>query len=632
MMMDGLDRFLESVERLKMVKPGQWTASCPSAKHKRGDVRPSLSINRGNGSGMLFHCHGGCSPEDVLAGVGMTWKNILPLRETARRTPSPAAASQASTEKQKDSPGAITRYEIRDASGAPLAVHVREDHPVGKKIWWELPDGTKGLAGRKLETLPLYGIDRLPAAAKEIIIVEGEKAADALIKNGIAALGTVTGASGTPGDDALRPLLSRTVYLWPDNDKPGREHMGRIETALLRLGHGDVRVINWKGAPPKGDAADLFVLEGARDEFDTLIDEAQVFTGTQTEPVTAPAIGPKAPLFASLSSLLANPRPQRWLVKGLIEAPSTVMVFGASGSGKSFITVDLAGASATSGQWAGHAVTGGPVYYIAGEGRIGLLRRFRAWQLKRKATIPEGQLFLSVVSIELNASGAAEVALEVERRAEDTGEPPALIIVDTLSRMMPAGNDENSAKDMMAFVKAVDQIRDRFNCVAVIVHHTGVADDKRARGSTSLKAAMDAELCVTRRGAIRTAEWTKLKDLPDEPHPQEFALESELLGQDEEGKLITSAVVAWKGRTALKATAYTTKAENLGLETLRAAIAGGDKTTLFTWRPIFYAKHWGDTDDAKQKSFRRVRESLAGKGLISIEGEHYSIPLSRGRT
>jgi hypothetical protein len=43
--------------------------------------------------------------------------------------------------------------------------------------------------------------------------------------------------------------------------------MNKIGAALLRLGHTDVRMIDWKGALPKGDAADLFALEGARDEL-----------------------------------------------------------------------------------------------------------------------------------------------------------------------------------------------------------------------------------------------------------------------------------------------------------------------------------------------------------------------------
>ncbi|MHB1025787.1 MAG: phage/plasmid primase, P4 family [Desulfobacteria bacterium] len=153
-----------------------------------------------------------------------------------------------------------------------------------------MPDGTKGLGGRKLETLRLYGIDQLPPEAKEVILTEGEKATDALLVNGIPAVGTVTGASGTPVDDVLRPLLGRTVYLWHDNDPPGRKHMNKIGEALLRLGHRDLRIIDWKGAPPKGDAADLFALDGARDEFDALMDGAREFTGTRTEPVAVPAI------------------------------------------------------------------------------------------------------------------------------------------------------------------------------------------------------------------------------------------------------------------------------------------------------------------------------------------------------
>ena len=64
------------------------------------------------------------------------------------------------------------------------------------------------------------------------------------------------GAKVTPDGDALRPLLRFPVYLWPDNDVPGREHMDRIAATLADMGHAVIRTIDWTEAPPKGDGAD----------------------------------------------------------------------------------------------------------------------------------------------------------------------------------------------------------------------------------------------------------------------------------------------------------------------------------------------------------------------------------------
>jgi hypothetical protein len=295
------------------------------------------------------------------------------------------------------------------------------------------------------------------------------------------------------------------------------------------------------------------------------------------------------------------------------------------------VAVDLAGAVATGGTWMGRAVTPGPVFYIAGEGRVGLIRRFTAWQLQHKVKIPADRLFLSTSRIELNLVGAAAVEQEVTRRAKEIGEPPALIAIDTLARALPAGDDENAAKDMGAFVNIVDQLRDRFQCAAFIVHHAGVADDKRARGSTSLKAAMDTELCITDRNGTRTAEWTKLKDLPKELAPEGFALERVLLGADDDGELITSATVTWNGRTTAKATIATTRTETLGLETLRSASTAGDgPVTVEAWRFVFYSRHWGENNETKKVAFRRTREGLAAKGLVIIRDGNYSISNPQG--
>ena len=129
-------------------------------------------------------------------------------------------------------------YEIRDASGILVAIHERRELSNGeKKYMWRLPDGTYGLNGLATSALPLYGCERLRdlPEGEPVVVTEGEKAADALMAKGIAAVGTVTGASGTPGDEALAVLLPFRTVLWPDNDEQGRNHMRRIAEALWRI-------------------------------------------------------------------------------------------------------------------------------------------------------------------------------------------------------------------------------------------------------------------------------------------------------------------------------------------------------------------------------------------------------------
>jgi hypothetical protein len=65
----------------------------------------------------------------------------------------------------------------------------------------------------------------------------------------------VTGASGTPGDEAPSVLSGRNIVLWPDADDPGRKHMRRVAEGLQGVAKG-VQVYEWKDAPEGGDAAD----------------------------------------------------------------------------------------------------------------------------------------------------------------------------------------------------------------------------------------------------------------------------------------------------------------------------------------------------------------------------------------
>ena len=171
-----------------------------------------------------------------------------------------------------EAPRPVTRYPICDASGALVAIHCREDGPDGKRMWWEQPDGITGLGGLRTADLPLYGIERLNGSAT-VILVEGEKAAEALLAIGIQAVGTVTGASGTPGAIPLAELTGRRVFVWPDNDDVGRRHMQRVAERLTSIA-ASVSIIDWPDAPEHGDAADFLAAGGTREDVEALIDGA----------------------------------------------------------------------------------------------------------------------------------------------------------------------------------------------------------------------------------------------------------------------------------------------------------------------------------------------------------------------
>lgn len=160
-----------------------------------------------------------------------------------------------------------TVYRIRDTAGRLRAEHVRVERPGEKKqTYWRLPGrpASAGLGGLSTPALPLYGSELLTLAPPgvQVVVTEGEKAAGLLRVLYPFALGTVTGAGSTPGEDALAVLLPYDVVLWPDYDLPGDGHMARVAATLLRLG-GRARRLSY-GLDKGDDAADFIARGGTR--------------------------------------------------------------------------------------------------------------------------------------------------------------------------------------------------------------------------------------------------------------------------------------------------------------------------------------------------------------------------------
>jgi hypothetical protein len=145
---------------------------------------------------------------------------------------------------------------------------------------------------------------------------------------------------------------------------------------------------------------------------------------------------------------------------------------------------------------------------------------------------------------------------------------PTAVVIDTLNRSL-AGS-ESDDKDMGAYVRAADAIREKFNCAVIIVHHCGV-DGSRPRGHTSLTGAADIQISVKRdaaRNIIATVEYAK-----DGPEGAVIAskLEQVTVGTDDDGDAVTACVVMPVEDGAVTAAAKTLRKETKVVRTFRDA-------------------------------------------------------------
>ncbi len=153
-------------------------------------------------------------------------------------------------------------------------------------------------------------------------------------------------------------------------------------------------------------------------------------------------------------------------------------------------------------------------------------------------------LTLSISPLSLLDPGHAElVAQTVARIEREESRKVKLIIIDTYARAM-AGGDENSGKDTSAVVSTVDAIRAGSKAHVMVIHHCGKDEARGARGHSSLRAATDTEIEITRPDASSPSVVTvkKQRDLPLAEITC-FTLARVDLGTDSRGNLITSCVV-----------------------------------------------------------------------------------------
>lgn len=401
----------------------------------------------------------------------------------------------------------VATYRYYDTRGNVIASVVRFE-PAGTResktfrpYCFRTVDGVTKWAAGAPDLRPLY---RLPdiATSQTVVLCEGEGCADKLAEVGIPATSAMQGAKAPIDKTDWSPLAGKTVVIWPDNDDTGFQYAETVSERLTSLGCKVLGITPPAGVPVKWDAADC-VAEG-RDAHAIIASAA---------PVSSALPKPRVRLV-SISQLATMP-PPTFLIDDTITVNGLSMLWGRSGSLKSFAALDKALCVATGFAWHGRAVKQGRVIYLAAEGAYGLASRAMGWMKTRGRDCPEPDFQIIPHGLALATPSDLEALVTA---LMSSGSAIALIVIDTLSRTFGKGNP-NQPSDMNAFVEAVEHLRQETGAHVMVIHHAGKDAANGEIGNEGLRNACDTVIHVKRTNTslelINEAPRGKQKDFDE---------------------------------------------------------------------------------------------------------------------
>lgn len=200
------------------------------------------------------------------------------------------------------------------------------------------------------------------------------------------------------------------------------------------------------------------------------------------------------PLWNALKSFRAC----EWILKGYIAAgPSLCIFFSPSGLGKTFVVIDLFLTLAYGlSEWHGVACRKARCLYLCAEGYAAVMPRVQCW-LEQHGVLDNRSVDFWIENGSITLDDPKSVIMLQEALDRRFGAiKPDILAVDTMNLFMKG--DENATQSATAFVQALKSISAENHCTILLVHHTGVADERRSRGSTVFKGSLDTELRLSR--------------------------------------------------------------------------------------------------------------------------------------
>lgn len=565
----------------------------------------------------------------------------------------------------------VAEWDYRDADGNLLFQVVRlEDGTISgdgkpaKTYRQRRPDDSArdgwNWSTKGVQMVP-YRLPELMAAIRAgetVFVVEGEKAADRLIAEGIPATTNARGA-GKWQRELNQYFAGARLVVLPDNDPQATYQDGRPkfhengDPVFVGLDHAhavagqlediakEIKLLELPDLPLKGDVVEWL---DAGNDIDRLYDLADAAPRYEAQPFRS--------AFNALTwGAMDDPGPEHeWLVKNTITRRELSMVAGPSKSGKSFLVLDLALSIARGVDWFGRKTMRGGVIYQAGEGAMGIKKRIRAYREHTGLTTKDQLPFVLLPSrVDLYNSEDHTDALIAEclaHKKRDLKGSLELIVIDTWATATPGAN-ENDGKDVSAVLERCARINRETGSAVLLVHHMN-ADGAKVRGHTSILANLENVLIVKQVDdhhdadgrQIREAKLDKNKD-GEGGQSFRFVLKGVRIGTDEDGDAVTSCVVKQPDGTGSDAPAQerpnVTSAESVLLRAIEKAMqqsgspppydaklpSGAD--TVVEWKLVaaaYDSLSFDQIDEANETADERTKRLAARRQAMKRSGEN----------
>lgn len=257
-----LNDILPCVENKKSRGNDQWYGACPICE--AGDAHGHHLYMRQSGEKLLMYCqHCNASFNELLKafeglGATATGETIPATKNSGTRAKKEQKQAMQKQEKKQTERGNVIErcthiYTYPNGNEQYRKERVKYENGEKNFFFSYVEDG-KTIRKKPANANCLYNLSGLEAANDNtrLYIVEGEKCADALIKNGLLATTSNAGAKSSikfTGTDLKYLKKFNDVVLIPDNDGKGKEYISAFPIPLKVLELTKI----WDGCPHKGD-------------------------------------------------------------------------------------------------------------------------------------------------------------------------------------------------------------------------------------------------------------------------------------------------------------------------------------------------------------------------------------------